>query len=75
MAVGHQFRVASQAIRAVDPNHLFLGCRASSLSTPPEVPQDATPYTVVFSVNFDATTDGLVDAPYEAFVQPVRSRT
>jgi agarase len=54
--------VASEAIRAVDPNHLILGSRASSLSMPPQVPQAAAPYIDVFSVNFYATTAGLFDA-------------
>jgi hypothetical protein len=56
------FQVASEAIRAVDPNHLILGSRASSLSMPPQVPQAAAPYIDVFSVNFYATTAGLFDA-------------
>jgi len=62
MALATQyFRVASEAIRAVDPNHLILGSRASSLSMPPQVPQAATPYIDVFSVNFYATVEGLFD--------------
>lgn len=56
------FRVTHDAIRAVDPNHLILGARPSSLSMPPQVPQAATPYVDVFSVNFYATTDGLFEA-------------
>jgi len=56
------FRVTSEAIRSVDPNHLILGSRASSLSMPPQVPPAATPYLDVFSVNFYATTEGLFDA-------------
>jgi hypothetical protein len=56
------FRVTTEAIREVDPNHLILGSRASSLSMPPQVPQAATPYLDVFSVNFYATTEGLFDA-------------
>jgi hypothetical protein len=56
------FRVATEAIREVDPNHLILGSRASSLSMPPQVPAAATPYLDVFSVNFYATTEGLFDA-------------
>jgi hypothetical protein len=55
------FRAATEAIREVDPNHLILGSRASSLSMPPQVPQAATPYLDVFSVNFYATTEGLFD--------------
>jgi hypothetical protein len=56
------FRVTHDAIRAVDPNHLILGARPSSLSMPPQVPQAAGPYVDVFSVNFYATTDGLFEA-------------
>jgi len=55
------FRVTSEAIREADPNHLILGARASSLSMPPQVPQAATAYLDVFSVNFYATIDGLFD--------------
>jgi len=44
-----------------DPKHLILGARASSLSMPPQVPQAATPYLDVFSVNFYATVEGLFD--------------
>jgi hypothetical protein len=56
------FRVATEAIREVDPNHLILGSRPSSLSMPPQVPQAATPYLDVFSVNFYPTTEGLFEA-------------
>ena len=56
------FRVTTEAIRAVDSNHLILGSRASSLSMPPQVPPAATPYLDVFSVNFYATTEGLFDS-------------
>ncbi len=56
------FRVATEAIREVDPNHLILGSRPSSLSMPPQVPAASTPYLDVFSVNFYATTEGLFDA-------------
>lgn len=56
------FRVATETIRAADPNHLILGSRASSLSLPPQVPEAAGPYLDVFSVNFYATTPGLFEA-------------
>ena len=56
------FRVATESIRAADPNHLILGSRASSLSLPPQVPQAAGPYLDVFSVNFYSTTEGLFEA-------------
>jgi hypothetical protein len=56
------FRVATEAIRDVDPNHLILGSRPSTLSMPPQVPQAATPYLDVFSVNFYPTTEGLFEA-------------
>ena len=56
------FQVTTEALRAADPNHLILGSRTSSLSMPPQVPQAATPYLDVFSVNFYATTEGLFDA-------------
>jgi len=55
------FLVTTAALRAVDPKHLILGARASSLSMPPQVPQAATPYLDVFSVNFYATVEGLFD--------------
>jgi len=56
------FQVATEAIRAADPNHLILGSRASSLSMPPQVPQAAAPYLDVFSVNFYATVEGLFES-------------
>lgn len=62
VAAAQYFRVTTEALRAVDPNHLILGVRASSLSLPPQVPEAAGPYLDVFSVNFYATTDGLFDA-------------
>jgi hypothetical protein len=61
------FRVTSEAIREADPNHLILGARASSLSMPPQVPQAATAYLDVFSVNCYATIDGLFDGLDEAW--------
>jgi len=61
------FRVATETIRAADPNHLILGSRASSLSLPPQVPQAAGPYLDVFSVNFYATNPGLFEALDEAW--------
>ncbi|MFZ1865625.1 MAG: hypothetical protein WAU39_15485 [Polyangiales bacterium] len=61
------FRVATEVIREVDPNHLILGSRPSSLSMPPQVPAAATPYLDVFSVNFYATIDGLFEALDESW--------
>jgi len=55
------FRVTTDAIRAVDANHLILGARASSLSMPPQVPEAAAPFLDVFSVNFYATNEGLFE--------------
>ena len=55
------FEVTTEAVRAVDPNHLILGSRASSLSLPAQVLQAATPYLDVFSVNFYATVGKLFD--------------
>jgi hypothetical protein len=62
LAVAAQyFRVTTEAIRAVDPNHLILGSRATSLSMQARVLEASTPYLDVFSVNFYATTEGLFE--------------
>jgi hypothetical protein len=56
------FRVSTEVIRSVDPNHLILGSRDSSMSLPPQVPQAAGPYLDVLSVNFYPATEGLFEA-------------
>lgn len=45
------FQVTTEAIRAVDPNHLLLGVRASTIGTPPQIPEAAGPWLDLFSVN------------------------
>lgn len=46
------FRVAHDALRAVDPNMLILGARFLSYSTPPEVAAAAGPWVDVLSTNY-----------------------
>jgi hypothetical protein len=45
------FEVTTSAIRAVDPNHMILGCRIISVLAPAAVVQAAAPWVDVFSVN------------------------
>lgn len=50
-AAQRYFEVTATAVRGADPNHLILGVRASSHTTPPEVVQTAGAFVDVFSVN------------------------
>jgi hypothetical protein len=55
------FQVTTAAIRAADPNHLILGCRAMSLVTPSEVARAAGRYVDVMSVNSYVYAEGFVE--------------
>ncbi|MGW0662156.1 hypothetical protein [Streptodolium elevatio] len=50
-AAKRYFEVTTGALRAGDPNHLILGVRATSHTTPPEVVRTAGAFVDVFSVN------------------------
>ncbi|WP_436776303.1 hypothetical protein [Yinghuangia sp. YIM S09857] len=57
-AARRYFEVTTAALRAVDPNHLILGVRATSHSTPPEMVQVAGEFVDVFSVDAYRPTPG-----------------
>ena len=61
MAADRYFSVATEAVRAVDPNHLLLGNREVAIMTRPEVFEAATQYLDVISVNNYVFNDGVAE--------------
>jgi len=66
-AANTYFEVSTRALREADPNHLILGVRASTMSTPPEIVESAGHWIDVFSVNSYTFEPGILESLHQAW--------